>query len=84
VQSSWRESCVGGELACAKLDKRCEKVLDLGVGDTCEQKFTIVYCVFAKTMLSARSPKSTKEVAKKLEDAQLRDEQSVRRLLFSF
>lgn len=39
--------------------------------------FSGVYCVFATIMLSARSPKSTKEVAKKLEDAQLRDEQTV-------
>ena len=35
-------------------------------------------------MLSNRSPKSTKEVAKKLEDAQLRDEQTVRKLLCTF
>jgi len=34
-------------------------------------------------MLSARSPKSTKEVAKKLEDAQLGDEH-VRKLCLAF
>jgi len=59
--------------------KGVKKVFDLGLGDTCERKFSEVYSVFAKTMLSARSPKSTKEVAKKLEDAQLRDEQTVRK-----
>jgi len=35
-------------------------------------------------MLSDRSPKSTKEVAKKLEGAQLRDEQTVRSVFFFF
>jgi len=59
-----------------------------GLGNTGGRKFCGLYLLYIResvtTMLSDRSPKSTKDVAKKLEGAQLRDEQNVRAFVSFF